>query len=112
MLPKRKKNCKRFVRGLAAEGSYLGVVQLLLEHSADVDAKDNGEWTALHIAAQCGQEAVVQLLLDHNADVDAKDSDEWTALHVAARSRQEAVVQQLLQLISENHTLAASPTLV
>ena len=48
---------------LAAENGHEAVVQLLLKHMVDVDAKDNDE---------NGYEAEVLLLLEHNVDVDAK----------------------------------------
>jgi len=81
----------------AAQNGHEAVVQLLLEHKADVSAKDNNRWTALHIAAVYGHEAVVRLLLEHKADVGAKDNDGWTALHIAAVYGHEAVVRLLLE---------------
>jgi ankyrin repeat protein len=36
-----------------------------------VVAKDNHEWTALHIAAWKGHESIVQLLLEKGADLTA-----------------------------------------
>jgi ankyrin repeat protein len=45
------------------------VVKLLLEHKADVNAKDRDGETALHGAASRGHEALVKLLLEHKADV-------------------------------------------
>jgi hypothetical protein len=71
------------------------VVQLLLDHNAEVDAKEKDGGTALHWAARYGHEAVVRLLLDHNAEVDAKEKDGETALHWAARDGHEAVVRLL-----------------
>ncbi|KAH0556821.1 hypothetical protein GP486_005389 [Trichoglossum hirsutum] len=74
------------------------VVRLLLEHNADVNAKDNSRRTALHMAAQNGHTAVVQQLLEHKADINAKDThDGGTALHMAVRYGHEAVVQLLIE---------------
>jgi ankyrin repeat protein len=84
---------------------------LLLEHKADVDAKNNNGLTVLHMAARTGHEAVVRLLpekgadikavalllLEHKADVDAKDNGRETVLHVASKNGHEAVAQQLLE---------------
>lgn len=47
----------------AAENGYEVVVWLLLEHTADVNVKDNDGWTPLHTAAENGHDGVVQLLL-------------------------------------------------
>ncbi len=54
-------------------------------------------WTALHTAAESGDETVVQLLLKEGADVAAKDWFQWTALHPAAKNGHEVVVQLLLE---------------
>jgi ankyrin repeat protein len=56
----------------AAENGHEAVMQLLLKHMVDVDAKDNDERMALHQAAENGHEAVVQLLLKHMVDVATK----------------------------------------
>jgi ankyrin repeat protein len=48
-------------------------MKVLLEYRADVDAKDEYGWTALHRAAWNGHEAAVRLLLEHQTDFDAKD---------------------------------------
>jgi ankyrin repeat domain-containing protein 50 len=72
------------------------VVQLLLDHNAEVDAKDEDGQTALHKAALNGHETVVRLLLDHNAEVDVKDEGGRTALHGAAFNGHEVVVRLLL----------------
>jgi ankyrin repeat protein len=61
-------------------------VRLLLEKGADVEAKDNSGWTALHYAARRGHEAVVRLLLEKGVDVEAKTSNGWMALRGAANS--------------------------
>jgi ankyrin repeat protein len=64
----------------AAENGHEAVVQLLLKHMADVDAKTASGKTALYLAAGNGHEAVVNQLLKHTADVDAKDNDGWRAV--------------------------------
>ena len=87
----------------AAERSHGSVVELLLQHKADIEAKDNSGpgpwkafgnlgpnpagwrsvdasvplrgWTALHCAANNDRGAVVALLLKHKADIEAKKND-------------------------------------
>jgi hypothetical protein len=39
------------------------VVRMLLEHNADIEARDEDQWTALHFAAQSGNYAAVELLV-------------------------------------------------
>jgi ankyrin repeat protein len=71
------------------------VVRLLLEHKADVDAKENAGSTALREATDSGHEAVVRVVLG-NGDVAAKDDKGGTALHLAATKGSEAVVRLLV----------------
>jgi len=40
---------------------------VLVEHGADVEAKNNNEETALQLAAMCGRDKVVKLLREHGA---------------------------------------------
>src|SRR5207248_569371 len=89
-------------RALRAERRrHVEMVKLLLENGADVDAKDYYGWTALHIAAESGDEALVRLLLDKGADPNTKRTGfswaESTALHIAAACGHEAVVDVLLE---------------
>ena len=52
------------------------IVQLLLEHGAEIDARDNNGWTPLMLAAGFSSTPeIVQLLLDQGGDALAKDSD-------------------------------------
>ncbi|MCJ1246472.1 hypothetical protein MMC30_003680 [Trapelia coarctata] len=62
----------------------------------------NGK-TALHLAAELGQQASVRLLLDRRADITAQDALGRTALHLAVENRQEAVVQALLWGVGNAH---------
>jgi ankyrin repeat protein len=70
---------------------------LLLEHKADVNAKDEAGITPLHLAALHGQASVAKTLLGAGATVDAigfKDND--TPLIVAADNGRLGVVEVLL----------------
>ena len=59
---------------LAAEKGYTEIACLLLEHGADVMARDQGDnATSLHWAAGEGHLDVLQLLIDHGAEVNADD---------------------------------------
>lgn len=82
----------------AAEGGKEDIVQLLLEHKADLGAKDEQNRTALHLAAEAGHEQVVSLLLEKGADPNLKATDGSTPLWRAAKFGKYEVVKQLLPL--------------
>ena len=73
------------------------VVKLLLEMAAELESRDNCDWTPLLRAAQKGNEAVAKLLLATNqVDVDSKDHYNSTPLPIAARMGHKYVVIFLL----------------
>jgi len=87
---------------LASEFGRIDVVRLLLDHNADVDARDNDGDTPLLCAAVCGQLKVVQILLDRNVEINARSNDGSTPLHIASEGplgqfeRHPDIVQLLL----------------
>jgi hypothetical protein len=54
--------------------------RLLIEHKADVNAKDEGGPAALHNAADSEKLGLVKLLVQHGADVNCIDEHGWTPL--------------------------------
>jgi ankyrin repeat protein len=72
----------------AADGGHLAVVELLLNHGADPDLRDEGDnATALHFAAERGSLPIVKLLIERGADVNGFgdlhgwDVIGWATLH-------------------------------
>lgn len=59
---------------IACERGHAEVVELLLAHEADVEAKDISGNTPLHVAAQSQQTKIVQKLLDTGADPDSENA--------------------------------------
>ena len=57
---------------LAAEKGHFEVAKLLIEKGADVDAKDNYDWTPLHYALRNGHLEVAKLLIEKGAKYDEK----------------------------------------
>jgi ankyrin repeat protein len=55
----------------------------LLDRDDDKDTKDNSGRTALHYAAENGDEAIVQLLVEQGANKRIRDDSKETALHIA-----------------------------
>jgi uncharacterized protein len=67
----------------ATAGRQLPVVKLLLKCSANVNDRQNGNWTALHSAAQHGDAAVVTELLRYGADRTALNAEGKTPGDIA-----------------------------
>ena len=75
-----------------------GVVALLLESGADVNAYNaNDHWgtTPLHAAAHANQAAIAQMLIDHGADVNARDLNGQTPMHHTTFHEAKAVAKLL-----------------
>lgn len=73
------------------------VVQLLLEHGADVNSVCVMNNTALMLVSGRGCKEVVESLLKHGADVNRVDTNGNTALMQAAKYGHTQVVQRLLE---------------
>ncbi len=68
---------------------WLATVELLLEHGAEIDARNKNKDTSLH-AAENG--TVADLLLEHGAEIDSRNKSKDTPLHVAIRKAHTFVV--------------------
>ncbi|KIW25531.1 uncharacterized protein PV07_08697 [Cladophialophora immunda] len=73
------------------------VVQLLLEHGADVNVPGGNYGTALKVAALLGYEKIVRLLLGGGADVTTNEGFWYTALEGATKEDRDKVVRLLLE---------------
>jgi ankyrin repeat protein len=75
-----------------------GVVQVLLGHGADVNAKPPGyRLTPLHVAVDDGRIELAETLLDHGADVNAVDGVGLTPLAMAAERGYQKLVKVLIR---------------
>jgi ankyrin repeat protein len=79
----------------AAAARRLDLAAILINHGADVNARQEGDVTPLHEAAASGQMELVKLLLAHGADVDAKTRDGKTASQLAEDAGQAEAVMLL-----------------
>lgn len=70
---------------LAAGGGCVKSVNVLLEHSAKVDARANDGEQALHLAAAEGHTRIIQLLVNARAELCCTNDDGETPLHVAVQ---------------------------
>lgn len=78
------------------------ILSLLLDQGAATDLGDDDHWTALHFAAQSGDDRMVRLLLDKGAAADAREKLGWMPLHLACQNGHETVVRLLLSRLSED----------
>lgn len=79
----------------AASGRHTAVVEMLLSHKADPNARQHGGYAPLHSAAGNGLEDMVRLLLKHGADAYAKDDTGQTPRDMAAAKGHTAVAELL-----------------
>lgn len=80
---------------VAAHGRTDELIRLLQSRRAPNTPDDKGE-TALHYAAQLGDQQMVQALLYYKADVDPRDQFGNTPLHWAAQRGSITVLQMLI----------------
>ena len=79
----------------AAAGRSRESVRILIEHGADVNAIQEGGWTALHAASQNGDVEMVRLLIAGGAHVHARAANNQNALDLALTKGHQAVVEIL-----------------
>lgn len=81
---------------IAAWEGNIPMMELFLQHGADVNARNRlGEQALLH-AAWKGRKEAVQWLLDHGAAVN-RQGQQWSALHYAAFAGQGDIARLLLE---------------
>jgi ankyrin repeat protein len=73
----------------------LELVNLLLDHGADVEAHDPDGITSLMAASGGGFTGIVKALLDHGANANDKSTDGTTALKLALQFNHSDVVDLL-----------------
>ena len=81
----------------ALNRNHFLVADLLHQHGADVDARDQSQWTLLHEASFTGLVDVVEWLLDHGADVNARNVHGSLPLHMASECGRLETCRVLLE---------------
>ena len=83
---------------LACEGGNKAVVQLLVDHGANVTAVNSKGETSVHTAAQHKSVEIMKLLLDKGDNtIELKDHRGCTPLHHAAENNQPEIITFLQQ---------------
>jgi ankyrin repeat protein len=72
---------------MATRHGYIDMARLLVEHGADLEARDLRGNTSLHLATKYNQPALVEFLLESGANVNAYDQGGWTALFWASSAQ-------------------------
>lgn len=85
----------------AAGYNRVAVVEYLLEHGADVHAKDKGGLVPLHNACSYGHYEVTELLVKHGASVNVADLWKFTPLHEAAAKGKYEIVRLLIKVYNK-----------
>ncbi|KAK2537054.1 hypothetical protein Q9233_002930 [Columba guinea] len=73
------------------------MVELLLEHNAQIDAQNDLGYTPLTVAVIKRREEMVEFLLQKGADVNARDKRQRTTLMIAVYAGNANVARLLLQ---------------
>ncbi len=80
----------------AAASRQVALCELLLDHGADIEATQEGGYTAMHEAAQNGDIPLINLLLQRGANVNPH-VDGKTPLTLAVETKREAAADLLRQ---------------
>ncbi|EAX91116.1 hypothetical protein TVAG_030150 [Trichomonas vaginalis G3] len=88
------------------------ICKYLLDHGADINAKDSHMKTALHYAAEYNNAVIAELLISRGADIESTDSRANTSLIWASQYNSKEVVEILLShgaTITKSTALQSSP---
>ncbi|WPH00121.1 Hypothetical protein R9X50_00294400 [Acrodontium crateriforme] len=77
------------------------MVRCLLQHDADLHAKDPRGETPIVKAIKEDQTTIIQILFDEGADMNTKNADEWSLLHHAVHRPTISTTQMILDIAPE-----------
>ncbi|KAJ3191032.1 hypothetical protein HK101_008153 [Irineochytrium annulatum] len=81
----------------AIEGRQIGVIRVLLQRGAFIDAVDSVGRTPLWVSSQAGFLNAVECLLDHGADIDKPSGEGTRPLWIAIVNDHEEVAKRLVE---------------
>ncbi|KAJ3546625.1 hypothetical protein NM208_g1910 [Fusarium decemcellulare] len=82
----------------ASTKGWAGTAKVLVDHGADINAKEGSGWTPFALALRKGHADVVKVLLDKDAEVASLVPDGWTLLDVAPHTGQADIVKERLDM--------------
>ena len=75
---------------------HVDSARILIDHGANVNARDDDYWTPLNYACIWGHVTVAQLLLEHKAILNTGNEEKDTPLHMASEQGHLEIVRLLL----------------
>jgi len=93
-LTQKEKDKKLFT---ACVKNQPNIVKLLIEAGANVNAKNDDNFTSLMFTSYNGYEEIVKLLIDTGANVSAQDKRKYTALIYATQANKIKIVKLLIE---------------
>ena len=82
---------------VASREGFVELARILLKHGADIETRDDSDWSPLERATTEGHAELTQVLLEHGANPNTQDEEANTPLHWASNLGKPAVVQVLLK---------------
>ena len=79
--------------------SHIEIIEFLLSHGIDINAREERGLTALHLAAMRDDAVILRVLIERGAEIDSQTKTGETALHFAAMFGRFTTVQVLI----DNH---------
>jgi ankyrin repeat protein len=79
----------------ASQYGHPEVAQVLIDHGANLNARDQNHWTPIHYSAEHVHVGLVKLLLERGADVHAMNDEGGTPYHVSLQRGNREIADYL-----------------
>lgn len=101
ILSKLSKSSKNDMLLNSACYGHLDLIKILIESNANINTKDEDDWTPLMIASAKGYNDIVRYLLNCGANINAEDDDLYTALDLARKYKHKITIGILYEHSNE-----------